>query len=251
MQTISFYARPVRRAALVGSAFAFGLLTASAVAQDANPKPAMQYQTFFLHHAAERDQATEIVSVLRNELSSARVMYVDTQRAISVEATANDMATAQKIVADLDRPIATWRLTYTLTQSDGGQPAGTPQRVTVIITQGSRTNLKLGTKVPLVTGSTGKDSDPSTQVQYIDTGLNLDAKIEGASDTPLLETSVEQSSVADERSGIGTQDPMIHQTKLEEQVNLAEGKTITIGTLDLPGSTRQEKVEVTAERVRE
>jgi type II secretory pathway component GspD/PulD (secretin) len=257
MRTMDSSARRVSRVALSAPVLTLTLAlilpATSAVAQDANPetsKPAMVYQTFFLHHAVTKDQASQIQLVLRNELGRARINYVDMQNAVSIQATPDDMAAAQKIIADLDRPIATWKLTYTLTQTDGGQAAGTPQRVTVIVTQGSKTQLKLGTKVPLVTGSTG-DSSPSTQVQYIDVGLNLEAKIDGASDSPLLETSIEQSSVADERSGIGAQDPMIRQTKLEEALNLAEGRTMTIGTLDLPGSTRQEKIEVTAERVKE
>jgi type II secretory pathway component GspD/PulD (secretin) len=254
MRTMDTSARPMLRAALTAPVLALILLAATAAAQDEKPetpKPAMVYQTFFLHHAVTKDQASQIQLVLRNELGRARINYVDMQNAVSIEATPDDMAAAQKIIADLDRPIATWKLTYMLTQTDGGQAAGTPQRVTVIVTPGSKTQLKLGTKVPLVTGSTGSDSSPSTQVQYIDVGLNLEAKIDGASDSPLLETSIEQSSVADERSGIGAQDPMIHQTKLEEALNLAEGRTMTIGTLDLPGSTRQEKIEVTAERVKE
>jgi type II secretory pathway component GspD/PulD (secretin) len=255
MQTICSSARPMRRAALSAPVLcvtlALLLLATIAVAQDTTPKPPMVYQTFFLHHIVQHDQATEIQLVLRNELFRARINYVELQNAVSIEATADDMAAAQKIIADLDRPIATWRLTYTLTETDGGHPVGTPQRVAVIVTQGSKTNLKLGNKVPVVTGGAGKDSTSSSQVQYVDVGLNLEAKIDGASDTPLLETKIEQSSVAEERSGIGTQDPMIHQTTLDEEINLAEGKTMTIGTLDLPGSTRQEKIEVTAERVRE
>jgi type II secretory pathway component GspD/PulD (secretin) len=254
MRMIHFSAR-LRRVALSAPALALVLLATTAVAQDAKPdtsNPAMVYQTFYLHHAVQHEQSTEIQSVLRNEFSHARIIYVETQNAICMEATPDDMAAAQKIIADLDRPIATWRLTYTLTESGGGQAEGTPQRVTLNVTQGSKTELKLGTKVPLVTGATGSDSpSPSTQVQYIDVGLNLEARIDGASDTPMLATKIEQSRVGDERSGIGTQDPLIHQTRLEGSLSLAEGKTITVGMLDLPGSTRQEKIEVTAERVKE
>jgi type II secretory pathway component GspD/PulD (secretin) len=246
MRTISLCAR--RGGAPV---FALMLLAGTGRAQDAKPEAPKVYQTFFLHYAVQQDRANEVVTVLRNELFRARINYVAGQNAISVQATAEDMAAAQKIVTDLDRPIATWKLTYTITEIEGGHAVGTPQKIGVIVTQGSQTQLKMGDKVPLVTGSTGSDSSPSTQVQYIDTGLNLNAKIEGASDTPLLETEIEQSSVAEERSGIGAQDPLIHQTKLNEALNLAEGRTMTIGTLDLPGSTKQEKVEVTAERVRE
>jgi type II secretory pathway component GspD/PulD (secretin) len=254
MRTICSSARPMFRAALSAPVLALILLAATAAAQDANPetpKPPMVHETFYLHHAVQHEQSSEIQSVLRNEFSRARIIYVESQNAICMEGTADDIAEAQKIVTDLDRPIATWKVTYTLTQTDGGQASGAPQRVTVIVTQGSQTEVKIGNKVPLVTGSAGADSSPSTQVQYIDVGLTVRAKIDGASDTPLLETKMEQSSVADERSGIGTQDPLFHQTTLDTSLNLAEGKMMTIGTLDLPGSTRQEKIEVTAQRVRE
>jgi type II secretory pathway component GspD/PulD (secretin) len=255
MRTICFSARAMRRAALSAPVLALALLAATAVAQDEKPeppKPAMIYQTFFLHHAVQRDQTTEIEQVLRNEVTHAKINRVDKQNAIAVGATAEDMATVQKIIADLDRPFATWKLTYTLTETEGGHAEGGPQRITVVVTQGSKTHLSLGNKVPLVTGSPNADaSSPATEVQYMDVGLNVDAEIDGASDTPMLETKVEQSSLAEERSGIGAQDPLIHQTRLEEALNVAEGKTLTIGTLDLPGSTRQEKIEVTAERVKE
>ncbi|HTV15789.1 MAG TPA: hypothetical protein VME68_13800 [Acidobacteriaceae bacterium] len=248
--------RTICSSALRGAApiLALSLLAATAVAQDAKPeesKPAMVYQTFFLHHAVEQNQATEVVTVLRNELSRARINYVALQNAIAVQGTPDEMAAAQKIIADLDRPIATWKLTYTLTSTDAGKPVEAPQRVTVIVSQGSRTHMSLGNKVPIVTSSTGSSSSPDSQVQYLDVGLSLDAKIDGASDTPLLETKVEQSKLAEEKSGIGAQDPMIRQIRLEESLNLDEGKTMTIGNLDLPGSTRQENIEVTAEKVRE
>jgi type II secretory pathway component GspD/PulD (secretin) len=256
MQTIRSSARHIRRAALstpvLSAILALILLATTAVAQDATPKPPMVYQTFFLHHAVEQNQATEMQQVLRNVLPRSRIIYVGQQNAICIQATADDMATAQKIIADLDRSIATWRLTFTLTETEGGHAEGTPQRVAVVVTQGSKTNLKLGNKVPVVTGGSGADPSPSSsQVQYVDVGLNIYAKIDGASDTPLLETKIEQSNVADERSGIGTQDPLIHQTSLDEELNLIEARALTIGTLDLPGSTRQEKIEVTAERVTE
>jgi len=254
MQTIGSSARRMGRVALSAPVFTVILMATSAMAQDAKPeavKPPMIYQTFYLHHAVEQDQASELVMVLRNELQRSRINYVGTQNAVAIQATAEDMAAAEKIIADLDRPIATWKLTYTLTQSDGGHAEGAPQRVTVIVSQGSRTQLKLGNRVPLVTGSSGSESSASTQVQYVDVGINIQARIDGASDTPLLETKIEQSSIAEERSGIGAQDPLIRQTSLDESLNVAEGKTLTIGTLDLPGSTRQEKIEVTAERVRE
>jgi hypothetical protein len=87
-------------------------------------------------------------------------------------------------------------------------------------------------------------------VQYIDVGLNIDATIDdGSSESPRLQTKVEQSRLADEKSGMGAQDPIIYQAVLEDTSNLVEGKPMVLGTLDLPG-TGQQKIEVTAQRVR-
>jgi type II secretory pathway component GspD/PulD (secretin) len=237
--------------AVTTSALLFTACAAPAFAQDASsgtPKTApVEYRTIYLHNATGHMQTNEIVTVLRNELQRARINYVQSENAIAMQGTAEDLATAEKILSDLDRPVATWRLDYTITQTDGGKP---PQHAVVVVTSGSQTRVKLGNRIPLVTGSTGADANPSTQVQYIDVGLNIDATIDdGSSESPRLQTKVEQSRLADEKSGMGAQDPIIYQAVLEDTSNLVEGKPMVLGTLDLPG-TGQQKIEVTAQRVR-
>jgi hypothetical protein len=59
-----------------------------------------------------------------------------------------------------------------------------------------------------------------------------------------------QSGIAEERSGIGTQDPIIRQTTLEGTSTLVQGKPLVLGSLDVPGSTRHQEVEVVSELVR-
>ena len=59
-----------------------------------------------------------------------------------------------------------------------------------------------------------------------------------------------QSSIAEEKSGVGEQDPIVRQTVLEGSSILAPGKPLTLGSLDIPGSTRRLEVEVVLEAVR-
>ena len=111
--------------------------------------------------------------------------------------------------------------------------------------------LKQGSRVPIVTGSFDSGSSKqNTQVQYVDVGLNIDASLEGFNDGVRLHTKMEQSSVADEKSSVAVQDPVIRQTVLEETSMLALGKPLVLGALDVPGTTRHMDVEVVAEAVR-
>jgi hypothetical protein len=88
-------------------------------------------------------------------------------------------------------------------------------------------------------------------VQYLDVGLNIDATLDAYSDGLRLHTKVEQSSVvADEKSGMGTQDPVVRQTTLEGVSTLVQGKPVVLGALDMPGSTRRQEIEVISELVR-
>jgi len=74
--------------------------------------------------------------------------------------------------------------------------------------------------------------------------------VDGYLDGVRLRTKVVQSSVAEERSSVGAPDPIIRQTTLEGTSTLVQGKTLVLGSLDVPGSTRQQEVEVVAELVR-
>ncbi|HSV90313.1 MAG TPA: hypothetical protein VLH80_04415, partial [Nitrospiraceae bacterium] len=70
--------------------------------------------------------------------------------------------------------LKTYRLTYTLTETDGGKRVGT-QHFAMIVVSGGKTVLKQGNRVPLVTGSVSTSGGAQTQVQYLDVGLNIDA----------------------------------------------------------------------------
>jgi hypothetical protein len=137
-----------------------------------------------------------------------------------------------------------YRITYTLTEMDGSKRVGT-QHFAMIVVSGRKTVLKQGSKIPLATGTTSNSSGVQVQVQYMDIGLNIAASLEV--DGVRLYTQVEQSSVAEEKSGLGTQDPIVRQTTLEGTSILTLGKPLMLGSMDVPGSTRHLDVEVVME----
>ena len=234
--------------------FALSLLAASSYAQ-ASPAPAKNweaqpYQTLYLTNLTQQNDANDIVTALRNMLPQARIYFVPSQSAISFRGSPEDLQVAQKLLSDLDRIEKTYRLTYTITESDSGKRIGV-QHFALIVVSGQKTELKQGSKIPVVTGEVHTDNAAqSSEVQYLDIGLNIEASIDSFLDGVRLRTKVEQSTLAEERSGVGVQDPIIRQATLEGTSTLVQGKPLVLGSLDIPGTTRHQDIEVISERVR-
>jgi type II secretory pathway component GspD/PulD (secretin) len=225
----------------------------SAVAQDqpteTKPAEAQEYRTFFPVNTTQ-DAVNDITTDLRNMLPRAKIYSVRTLGAITIRGTADELQLAQRIIADIDRPAKTYRLTFTLKQSDAGQPAGS-QRIAMVVQAGGKSGVKQGSKVPIVTGSFDTDnSKANTQVQYEDVGLNIEAWLDTAGDALHLRAKVEQSSVAEEKSNVGIQDPVLRQSVFDGTSNLVEGKPQVLGALESPSGAGKLEIEVVAEQVK-
>jgi hypothetical protein len=206
------------------------------------------YQTLYLTNLTQQSDANELVSDVRNMLPNAKLYYVPSQGAFSIRASAEEIALAQKILADLDKTKKIYRLTYTMTERDGGKTIGV-QHFSIIVASGSRTDFKQGSRVP-ISVATNAAPGSNAEITYIDVGQEIDASLDGYLDGVRLRTKVVQSSIAEDKSGVGTPDPVIRQTTLEGTSTLVQGKPLVLGSLDIPGSTRHQEVEVVSELVR-
>ena len=239
---------------LLGFAIALSATAPTAIAQTSDAKPAGQkpnpdvYQTIHLANVSDQQSINEIQTDLRNMLPRDKFFAVQSQNAISFHGAADDLTQAQKIVSDLDRPRKAYRLTYKITESDGGQTKET-QHITVVVVPGSRTILKQGTRVPIVTGSTHEGGSTQDQVQYQDVGMSITASLGVESNALVLQTKIEASSLANPALDAGARDPNIHQAVWDGTSAIALGKPIVLGSLDIPGTTRHEEFEVVAELV--
>jgi type II secretory pathway component GspD/PulD (secretin) len=205
---------------------------------------ARAYQTFYLTNATQQNDENEIVVALRNMGDpQVKIYLVPSQNAITMRGTSEELTQAQKIISDLDRPKKTYRLTFTISEMDSGKRIGV-QHFAMIMTSGQRAVAKQGSRVPLVTGST---KEGSSQVTYVDIGLNFDATLSEAANGARLSSRVEQTGVAEERSGVGPQDPVVRQTTLDSTSFLQPGKPLVLGSLDIPGSTRHLDIDVMME----
>ena len=239
-------------------AFALVLSGPIALSQDA-PAPAkpnpdtLPVRTFYLNNAVQQSEVNEIVTALRNALPNNDKTYlVDSQNAIVVRAPSEDLALAQKLLNDLDRPKKNYRLTYTVTELDGSKQIGT-EHYAMIMTSGQTATLKLGSKIPVATGSysaggNGVGIGVQTQFTYVDVGMNFDATLTEMGNNAMLKSSVEQSSVAPETSEVaGAHEPIIRQASLRGETFLTPGKPVALGSMDVPGSTSRLQIEVTME----
>ena len=211
------------------------------------PPPQEVVQTIFLKNVPEQNDLNDIQTDIRNMLPRAKTYGVQSQNAVTIKATHDDMETAQKLIADLDRPKPFYRLTYTITDFDGGKRTGA-QSVVILAELGQRSIFKQGNRVPIITGTNDSHAQ-SSQVQYQDIGLSIEATVFGSPDGLTLRTKFEQSALAGDRSANAAQDPIVHQSVLQETAKLAPGKPTVLGSLDIPGTTQRQEIEVKPELV--
>jgi type II secretory pathway component GspD/PulD (secretin) len=208
------------------------------------------YETLYLTNRNQQNDLNEIQTAMRNLLPLAKIYGDPGVRTISIWGTAEDVAFAKRILADLDKKKSSYRLTFTLTETEGGKHLSA-QTYSMIAVAGEKTELKQGSRVPIETGSTDSDSQkPSIQFQYIDVGLSITATLDVAQDALQLRTKIEQSAVADEKSGVGAQDPVLRESRLEGTSTLTPGKELLLGSVEMPGSTHHWEVAVVAELVK-
>lgn len=227
-----------------------------ALAQPPAPgaKPETEVRTFYLNNVVDGDDAGhEIQNALRNSLDSHDSIYLDYNlEAFVVRATPDDLALAQKIINDLDKPKKTYRLTYTVTELDGTKRMDA-QHYAMVLAPGQRTELSESTKVPIATSAGG---GVQTQFSYYDVGMTFDATITEMGKGVRLQSRVQQTSVAvpDQSEAQAKTDitlhPVTRNANLEGAAFLTVGKPLVLGSLDIPGSTRHLEVEVVMEEVR-
>lgn len=247
-KTANWRKKPLMFAITLATAYCGINAVAQAQAANAQAGPEI-YQTLYLTNLTQQNDANELVTDLRNMLPNAKLYYVPSQSAISLRASAEDIALAQKILSDLDKTKKIYRLTYTMTERDGGKTIGV-QHFSIIVASGSRTDVKQGSRIPVAVKADSSSGGSSADIVYLDVGQEIEASLDGYLDGARLRTKVVQSGVAEDKSGVGNQDPVIRQTTLEGTSTLVQGKPLVLGSLDVPGTTRHQDVEVVSELVR-
>jgi hypothetical protein len=215
---------------------------------------ATETRTFYLTNVSQRIDANEIMVAIRNiACPSIKIYFVGAQNALVVEATPDQLALAQKIIADLDRPRKTYRLTYTITELDAGKTIGT-EHYSMVVVADQRTTMKEGDKIPVATGSYIADNAPTsgtqTQFTYLDIGMNFDSTVEEVANGVYLKSKVEQSSLGQPSTIAGVVEPVVRQTVIEGDSFLSLDKPVMLGSIDVPNTTRHFDIAVVLNTVK-
>jgi type II secretory pathway component GspD/PulD (secretin) len=221
-------------------------LPLTAFAQE-NPKDRQEAtQVFRLAHVTQMNDLSETLQAVRNVLGARFKAYPNsTQSAIICRGTPDELEEARKLITELDKPVPLYRLTFTITQLEGDKQTGS-QLYVFMAAEGQKVEFKDGHRVPVMTGTIGQnDSAPQSTISYVDVGLSISATFQGSS----LKAKVEESAVADEKSTVNIQDPIIRQVWLANETTIIPGKTVVLGSFDIPNSTMHRDVQVRVERV--
>ena len=251
---------------LFASTLAFAIATPHVIAQTATAPQSdpchtqsgpVTTKTFYLANVSQQNDANDIMVAIRSLLCPGdRIYLVASQNAVVMRAPEEELALAQRLITDLDRPSKTYRLTYTVTELDAGKNIGT-QHFSMVVVTGQHTSMKEGDKIPVATGSfsNGEGTNPAsagvqTQFTYLDVGMNFDATIDESANGVRLQSKVEQSSVGPSNTIAGVQEPVVRQSVLQGASFLSLGKPVMLGSIDVPNSTRHLDLAVLLEPIK-
>jgi type II secretory pathway component GspD/PulD (secretin) len=214
--------------------------------------PQMPVETIFLNNATAPNDGNEILTAVRLMVTpDTKIYFTPSQNSISLSGSPEAIAAARKLIAELDRPKKSYRLTFTITESDGGKKIGV-QHTSMVVANGQRTTMKNGSKVPVATGSYNEGGKAGTQTQftYLDVGINIDVTLTEVAGGAQLKAKVEQSSATENTEIAGVREPIVRQSVMEGVSMLTMGKPEAIGSLDITGSTRHLEIEAVMEPVK-
>lgn len=135
--------------------------------------------------------------------------------------------------------------------------AKAPRRYTMIVNPGSKSTLRVGTRVPYATGSlqpgTGQGGGVtplvSTQYQYADIGVNIDCTLQEAGAKVRLNADLEMSSVLKrEEAGI-PHAPTIASIRVSIGAALAMNKPVLVASVEDPVTLHKFDVEAGVTRL--
>lgn len=148
------------------------------------------------------------------------------------------------------QPVEPYRLDFSFNELADGKIVNT-RRYSMNLTTNDSNEIKIGTRVPVVTTSSPTVNAPS-QFQYVDLGTNLWAQLREHENELVLAVRNEVSNVDmnGDSEHPGGLPPVIRQIKISGSTLLVVGKPILIGSMDDPNSKRQFQLEVTATKLR-
>jgi hypothetical protein len=149
------------------------------------------------------------------------------------------------------KPAHAYRVDFSITELADGKKVNTRHYSMVLNSgpgSGPWSQLKIGTRVPVTTGSSPSGTGsaganlPFTQFQYLDVGTSIDCEVGEQGEDLSLNVRSDFSNLSSAEEQHSPQ-PIIRQIKINGQTITSPGKPVVIGAVDDPSSNRQYQLE--------
>lgn len=147
------------------------------------------------------------------------------------------------------QPVEPYRLDFAFKEMADGKIVNT-RHYSLNLVAGDSNEIKIGTRVPVVSASSPGSS--VSQWQYLDVGTNIWAQLREHGDECMLVVRADVSNLdtSNDSEHAGGSMPIVRQIKISGSTLLVVGKPIVIGSTDDPNSKRQFQLEVTVTKLR-
>ena len=176
--------------------------------------------------------------------------------AVSLLAVTMTLCSGVKLAQAQDdqKPAHAYRLDFSLNELEAEKKINTRHYSINLNVPGDRQDIKIGTRVPVASASSGSTVSPviNTEFQYLDVGTHISCSLKEHGDELELHAESEISNIDNEpvREKYGVSAPVIRQIKITGSTVVVPGKAIVIGSADDPTSNRQFQLEVTVTKLR-
>jgi len=150
-------------------------------------------------------------------------------------------ATAQERT-DSEKAQSAYRLDFSLSELEDGKKINTRQYAMNLVEGIQFQELKIGTRVPV--------EMKQGEVQYLDVGTNISARLQDVKSALELEVRADLSNFATVDQEQKSTMPVLRQLRISGTTIVTTGKPIVIGVVDDPNSKRQFQLEVTMTKLK-
>jgi len=141
-----------------------------------------------------------------------------------------------------DKALAAYRLDFSLHELEDGKKINSRQYSMSLIQGVQWQDLKIGTRVPV--------EMKQGEIQYLDVGTNISARLQEIRSVLDLEVRADLSNFAAPDQASKTTMPVLRQLRISGATIVTVAKPIVIGVVDDPNSKRQFQLDVTVTKLK-
>ncbi len=223
-------------------------------------------KTFTFSHLTSPNEIQDVSNTLRQILEFQRMQPVVSPPGVVVRGTAEQVARAEKLIADLDKPrpedIASYKLEFAISEVENGKKINT-RYYTILVQRGSsersvpKSSFRSGARVPVAVGTfqpaaSGSGINPlvNTQFEYREVGVSIDCRLWGTGADLTLASNLEVNTLGGSQNIGGLSQPITRSSRADLTSAISPGKPTLIGALDTADGSRRIEIEVTASPVK-